>query len=698
MTQKFFSNVPVILPRVAGLALIAFATMLWISCGQVYRPVVIPISVTPPNSANFHEVFALSSNAQANPGAVFQIDVSGDTNIGQANMGINPTHAAVLPNFSRVFVASAGSLFAGQSDIVAAFSPAADTTTATGLGTPAVFSLPNVGTDQISSITAISENGNVVTVVVSTPLLQAKVGGVIVIAGVTVTGQSPYGYDGSFTMSAVNGTTIQYVNTVTGLPNGSAGTATIPIPLYCQYLPDYVTTTQTNAVYVANYGAENVSTCSFPSTDSVAMLSPLSSTISNLVYLPAGSHPVAMAETPNTQNLYVVAEGDGQSLSNVIDLSPTDLSTIATIQNVGINPTWVVARIDNQRVYVLTEGDGNLVPIDTATNSVLPSQTNLSVGAGANFLLYDSNLNRLYVTNPSTGFVYVYSATGGVDLSGNPNDTPTLLAAISMTGGSNPPCASTCSPVSVAALADGSRFYVASYELQSNCTDPNVGSSPCIIPMLTVFDAASMTVKVPSSTLLAPSPSLSLLTSPQFSSSQFAVPQVTSCAAPNVYTPGTQRFRMFAAASADSSHVYVSICDAGSIADIDATTSTISSGGTNTPDTLITDLPSPSGICTTAACSSIAAITSFSISSGIVTFQAVNVFTPGTRVTISGLTSTPGLLLDGITCPVLSTGLTSTQFECIPSPAQANVSSTTDSGTAVPQAPPQSPIFLLTGQ
>jgi len=56
------------------------------------------------------------------------------------------------------------------------------------------------------------------------------------------------------------------------------------------------------------------------------------------------------------------------------------------------------------------------------------------------------------------------------------------------------------------------------------------------------------------------------------------------------------------------------------------------------------------------------------------------------------------LLLDGITCPVLSTGLTSTQFECIPSPAQANVSSTRDSGTAVPQAPPQSPIFLLTGQ
>jgi hypothetical protein len=81
-----------------------------------------------------------------------------------------------------------------------------------------------------------------------------------------------------------------------------------------------------------------------------------------------------------------------------------------------------------------------------------------------------------------------------------------------------------------------------------------------------------------------------------------------------------------------------------------------------------------------------------------VTFQASNVFTAGMQVTISGLSTTPGLLLDGLTCTVLSTGLSTTQFECIPSPAQANVGSTPDSGTAIPQPPPQSPIFLLTGQ
>ena len=66
----------------------------------------------------------------------------------------------------------------------------------------------------------------------------------------------------------------------------------------------------------------------------------------------------------------------------------------------------------------------------------------MSVGAGANFLLYDSHLNRLYVTNPSNGNLYVFSATGGVDLSGAANDTPELLATISMNAGANPPCSS----------------------------------------------------------------------------------------------------------------------------------------------------------------------------------------------------------------------------------------------------------------
>lgn len=621
------------LRRVGWLVAVALAALIELSCGDVYRPVVIPISTTPPNSANFHAVFGISSNAQANPGTALQIDVSGDTNIGQANMGINPTHVAAVANSARIFVASAGtvcvassatctpgSVFTGGSDVVTAFSPAFASTIATGLGNPTTFTFPNVG------------------------------------------------------------------------PIGNGG---VP-EWFCSYLPDFLTTTQTNVMFVANYGVENDPGCAanLASTDSVAMLGSSTNSITQIGYLPAGSHPVAMAETPNSQNLYVVNQGN----NTVVDLSPLDLSTIATIP-VGATPVWAVARVDSRRVYVLTQGGGNLVPIDTATNTVLPSQTNLSVGPGANFLLYDPHLNRLYVTNPVAGTVSIFSTTGGVDLGGNANDTPTLLTTISMTAGSNPPCTGACSPVSVTALPDTSRFYVASYQTETPCLDNNVGSngagSSCIIPLLTVFDALSMTVKPATSTLRAPS--ISLLTTPHFAATQYAVPPVASCAPAPTYSPGTTRFRMHTTAAADSSHVYVSICDAGAIADVNTKTNTISTG-TNSPDTLVADIAAPLGACTAGQCSAVAVITSYTIASNVVTFSGINSFTPGARVAISGLSSAPQM--NGLTLTVLATGLDSSKFEAILPPLNPQLAdgTTTDAGTAVPLAPPQAPIFLLTGQ
>ena len=693
MQSKFSLGVPMSLRRVGGIAVVAAATLIMISCGQVYRPVVIPINITPPNSQNFHAVFAMNTNIKANPGTAMQIDVSGDSDIGQGNMGISPTHMAILPNFSRVFVASAGSLFAGESDAVSAFAPAAHSGIATGLGPPTIYTYPNTSSGPSSTITAISETGSTVTVTLGAPLTGANVGALLAIASVSIGG-----YNGTFPISNISGTTVQYQNPTTGLasltaPTGFIGTASLPVT--CPYLPDYVTTTQNNSVFVANYGVENATNCNLASTDSIAMLNPNTNSITNIQYLPGGAHPIAMAETPDALNLYVMNQGN----NTVSDFSPIDLSTLATIP-VPSSPLWVVARTDSHRVYVLTQA-GTIIPIDPATNTILPSATNLSVGAGANFILYDTNLNRLYVTNPGTSnpsdaAVYIFGTTGGTDLSGNPNDTPTLLNVISMAPGSALcPGSSGCSPVSVAALPNGTRFYVASYENETACSDPNVGISvPCIIPMLTVFDALSMTAKTSATTLLSPATSLSLLTSPAFSATQYAVPPVASCVPAATYAPGTTRFRMFTAPSADSSHVYVSICDAGAVADVSTTTTTIATG-TNTPDTLMTDLLAPLGNCITG-CTSVATITSLSITSNVVTFQGANNFIAGTRVSISNLTSTPGVPLNGQILTVLATGLTGTTFAC--NVSAPNVGPTADVGTAVPQSPPQSPVFLLTGQ
>ena len=589
--------------RVGWLAAMALAILLWVSCGQVYRPVVIPVNTTPPNPANFHAVFGINTNVLSNPGTALQIDVAGDSNIGVANMGVNPTHTAALPNNSRVFVASAGSvnpdgsLNAGGVDTVTAFTPAGDSTIATGLGTPTVFTLPNTSANQSSNITDIKETNNAVTVTVSSVLIKAQVGGTILISGVIAPppATNPNGYDGSFTITSVNGTVLTFDDPITGLTETSAGSATVPIPLSCSYQPDFLATSQTTAMYLANYGFENDLNCPLSSTDSVAVLSPGLNTIANIAYIGAGTHPVALAETPDAQNLYVVNQGslNPPVAGTIMDLSPTDLSTLATIPLPAgsSTPVWAVSRVDGRFVYVVTQGDGQLLTISTATNTVTSSH---SVGGpGANFALYDKSRNRLYVTNPTAAAFYIFDAT---------TDAPTLLSAISMTTGANAPCPSGCSPVSVTVMPDGSRFYVASYQTESACPDPIIGKAQqCIIPRLTVYDAASMTVKpIPSSSSLLP-PSLSLLTSPQFSATQYAVARNSSCDPPTTYAPGTTRFRMFTAAAADSSHVYVSICDAGSIADIVATTSTLTNGGTNTPDQLVTDVVAPFSAATAPA-------------------------------------------------------------------------------------------------
>ncbi len=584
--------------RMGWLAAMALAALVCISCGQVYRPVVIPVSTNPPNPANFHAVFGISTNVLSNPGTALQIDVSGDSDIGVANMGVNPTHAAALPsNNPRVFVASAGSvnsdgtLNVGGVDIVTAFTPAVDSTTATGLGTPTIFTLPNVGNNQSSAITAISEDSTgLVTVTLSAPLVRAQAGGVVIITGVVVTGSNPNAYDGSFTISSVSGTTITYADPVLGLASGTSGTATIPIPLSCSYQPDFLATAQTSTIYLANYGFENDPNCPLSSTDSVAALNPAQGTITTISYLATAAnpiaHPVSLAETPDAQNLYVVNQGSVNPpvAGTIMDLSPTDLSTLATIAlpTGSSTPVWAVSRTDSRFVYVITQGDGQLLTISTATNTVTSSQP--VGGPGANFALYDKTRNRLYVTNPTAAAVYVFDAT---------SDAPTLLSAISMTAGANAPCPSGCTPVSVAVMPDGSRFYVASYQTLSACPAGSGVSGACVIPRLTVYDARSMTVKpISASTSLLP-PSISLLGQPLFGATQYAVARLSSCDPAPTYAPGTTRFRMFAAAAGDSSHVYVSICDAGSIADIIATTSTLSTGGVNTPDQLVTDLAAP---------------------------------------------------------------------------------------------------------
>jgi hypothetical protein len=162
---------------------------------------------------------------------------------------------------------------------------------------------------------------------------------------------------------------------------------------------------------------------------------------------------------------------------------------------------------------------------------------------------------------------------------------------------------------------------------------------------------------------------------------------------------------VFTAASEDSTRVYVSMCDAGAIAVINTTDSNTNSSIPLPADSVVIDIPAAPGACNQPTCSTTASITEFSIASDVVTFLAANVFAPGQQVVVNGFStgscvnsnsSTDDTYLNEATLTVLPTGLSSTQFEA--KFTHANQCLTKDSGNAVPVAPPQAPIFLITGQ
>ena len=146
-------------------------------------------------------------------------------------------------------------------------------------------------------------------------------------------------------------------------------------------------------------------------------------------------------------------------------------------------------------------------------------------------------------------------------------------------------------PVSVAALPDGSRFYVASYvtgtatsgSKAATCPDPSVAVPGCVIPQVTVYNAYSLTVKTKIFPLIATATP----------ATPFAVAPAAYCVPVSPYTPASARFRMSAAAAVDSTRMYASVCDGGFVAIVNTTASSIATGVTNTPDTLVNDLDTP---------------------------------------------------------------------------------------------------------
>jgi len=510
-------------------------------------------------------------------------------------------------------------------------------------------------------IMAVSANGTLS----SNPFLNAGSMGRIDVAGDSVVGVAATGL-GPVHGALTNDTTKLYVvnsgeDTVSVSPTFSSTQATIidlvelcPPATPCPVDPRFITTTESNRMYVSGFGNGTVSVIDTNSNFVIRTLAVDPAFAGQPLPQPdPNSHPIALAELPNGTKIYSLNQGTNSvSAINTLD------GTIARVISLGGAPVGVAANTDNSQIYVL-DGSGAISVIDTFSDTII-SQVSSAVAAGPtpNQLFYDKTFNRIYVTDAN-------AASPGValfDISGNAGTLvlhgtgrATIMAAPGSTCTSNP------IPSSITAIGDGSRAYVASYQTGNSqiCTQADVIDT----------GTGRLTNTIPLSQALDNSP-------------------VTNC--------DKARFRTFATSSLGGASslfkVYVSQCDAGTVAVID--TFGVSDGPSPHPaDWLEAWVPSavssfpPSQITITdasqtAGSSTTSGTTTFSYS--ILSGPAVQV---GMTVYVTGMTDAGnnGAFLVTSANP---TGPTFTVNNAL----GASASSQGGSGSVLP---PQNPVFLI---
>ena len=367
------------------------------------------------------------------------------------------------------------------------------------------------------------------------------------VSGDSVSSVVPTGVAPAHATVTPDGTKIYVANSLENTVSESSTSSTGPVTTIdlaqlcgsCNARPVFVQTTESGRVYVADSGDGTVSVINTNSNvvmatvavDPAFFVSPPSLPKAN-----PNARPVALAELPNGTKIYSVNQGN----STVTSINTQD-DSIATVIPFASAPIWAIASVDSAYVYVL-DSSGKISVISTNSDTVVSSA---SAGAGANAIFYDTVFNRLYVTNPTQASLSIFDVSGNsLVLHGSgpitiaPAAASTCSAAALQAGQAIPPV----NPVSVAVLGDGSRAYVASYQLFASA------GSTTVCSQATVVNPGSNTV----SSILPLQPATD-------NSAQ------TGCS--------FARFRVFAISSAGGTSsnfkVYVSQCDAGAISVID---------------------------------------------------------------------------------------------------------------------------------
>ncbi len=361
--------------RFALAAVLLLSTIVLSSCGDVYRPVANPIIPPGANPQQTFYAIVLGANGPAS-GSAATVDVSGDTNIGNAVLGVNPVHVSLF-SISLAVAANQGS------DSLTLYQPNFPSLTTTTVTLPAgsapVFSAQNstnayvadYGLNQVAVIsstlkaaTAFVNVGTHPVGVAITPN-NAKVfcinqgdGTVSVISTLnnSVVATILVGHNPVRGVMRTDGAFYYVVNqgdgTVSVIDTGAqAVIATLPVGIS----PNGISYDSNLArLYVANTGSNSVSVFSANSNTPVAI-----GTVTT------GSAPMAVTALHDGTKFYVANSAD----NTVSVFNALSFGLIKTVP-VGTNPVWIESAPDSTKVYTPNQGSGNVSVINTQTDTV----------------------------------------------------------------------------------------------------------------------------------------------------------------------------------------------------------------------------------------------------------------------------------------------------------------------------------------
>jgi len=363
------------LSRLALAAVLLLSTIGLSSCGDIYRPVANPIIPPGGNPEQTFYAIVVGSNGTANGGAA-TVDVSGDTNIGNAVLGINPVHVSL---FSTALAVAANQ----GSDSVTLYQPNFPSLTTTTVSLPAgsapVYSAQNstsayvadYGLNQIAVISSALKAATAFVNVGLHPIAVAvtpdnrKVfcinqgdGTVTVISTVnnSVVATIQVGHNPVRGVMRADGAFYYVVNqadsTVSVIDtNAQAVIATLSVGI-----SPYGISYDANLarLYVANTGSNSVSI--FNANTNTPVL---------ITTVTAGSAPMAATALQDGTKFYVANSGD-----NTVSVFNAVSFVLMKTVPVGTNPVWIDSSPDSTKVYTPNKGSGTVSVIETVTDTV----------------------------------------------------------------------------------------------------------------------------------------------------------------------------------------------------------------------------------------------------------------------------------------------------------------------------------------